>query len=130
MTNRISNGVKYILLLFTLAFLASPVLVSAEDKAMQVLKDIGSDKGPFQDISAGGEFGLTAVIGAVIQGALALIGVIFLALMLYAGYHWMTARGEEEKVEKAKDTIQRAIVGIIIVVGAYAIWLFIFNQLF
>ena len=34
--------------------------------------------------------------------------------MLYAGYHWMTARGEEEKVEKAKDTIQRAIVGIII----------------
>jgi len=65
----------------------------------------------------------------VIEGALSLIGIIFLALMLYAGYHWMTARGEEEKVEKAKDTIQRAIVGIIIVVGAYAIWKFIFSYL-
>jgi len=69
------------------------------------------------------------IAGAVIQAALALIGVIFLALMLYAGYHWMTARGEEEKVEKAKDTITRAIIGLIIVVGAYAIWIFILNQL-
>ena len=41
----------------------------------------------------------------------------------------MTARGEEEKVEKAKDTITRAIIGLIIVVGAYAIWSFIFSNL-
>lgn len=101
---------------------------AADNPALKKLQEVGSDNGPYQDVPSG--YGLSQVVGAVVQGALALIGVIFLVLMLYAGYHWMTARGEEEKVEKAKDTIQRAIVGIIIVVGAYAIWRFIFNSLF
>jgi len=88
---------------------------------------VGADSGPYEQVTE--ESGVSNIAGAVIQAALALIGVIFLALMLYAGYHWMTARGEEEKVEKAKDTITRAIIGLIIVVGAYAIWIFILNQL-
>jgi hypothetical protein len=49
--------------------------------------------------------------------------------MLYAGYNWMTAAGDEQKVEKAKDTITRAIIGIIITVSAYAITYFIFKYL-
>ena len=69
------------------------------------------------------------LVQTVINAFLSLIGVILLAYLLYAGYHWMTARGEEEKVEKAKDTITRAIIGLIIVVGAYAIWSFIFSNL-
>lgn len=110
-------------------FLASPLLARADDAALQKLKEIGNTYGPFQDISTSGQYGLSQIIGAVVEAALALIGAIFLVLMLYAGYNWMTAMGEEEKVEKAKDTIIRAIIGIIIVVGAYAIWNFIFIQL-
>ena len=80
--------------------------------------------------NAQSETGLSTITGAVVGAVLALVGVIFLALMVYAGYNWMTARGEEEKVEKAKDTITRALIGIIIVVGAYAIWRFVFAYLF
>ena len=38
----------------------------------------------------------------------------------------MTAQGEEEKVSKAKDTIQRAVIGLIVTIAAYAIsyWVF------
>ncbi|MBI4812328.1 hypothetical protein HY798_02695 [Candidatus Falkowbacteria bacterium] len=57
-----------------------------------------------------------------------MLGVIFIILMLYAGYNWMTASGEEEKVTKAKDTIWRAIIGLIITIGSYAIWDFILNN--
>lgn len=95
--------------------------------ALDKLQEIGSTNGPYESVD---KFGLSNVIGFVIQGALGLIGAIFLILMLYAGYNWMTARGEEEKVTKAKDTLTRAIIGIIIVVGSYAIWAYISSSLF
>jgi TRAP-type C4-dicarboxylate transport system permease small subunit len=56
-----------------------------------------------------------------------LVGVIFLILMVYGGYIWMIARGNDELISKAKDTIRSAIIGIIIVVGAYAITSYLVN---
>jgi len=69
------------------------------------------------------------LVQTVINAFLALVGVILLAYLLYAGYKWMTAHGEEEKVTQAKDTIQRAIIGIIIIVAAYAISIFVMSRL-
>ncbi len=70
---------------------------------------------------------LPTVIGTVIRAGLGLVGMIFLALMIYSGVIWMTARGDESKASKAKDTIIAAIIGLIIVVGAYAITFFVIN---
>lgn len=61
------------------------------------------------------------LVGKIIQGALVVIGVIFGILIVYAGYLWMIARGNEEMVKKAIETLQTAVIGFIIVVGAYAI---------
>ena len=72
---------------------------------------------------------LSVVIGTVIKTALGVVGVIFLVLMVYAGYLWMIARGDEAKVSKAKDTIVNAIIGIVVVVGAYAITSYVVNAL-
>ena len=72
---------------------------------------------------------LSVVIGTVIKTALGVVGVVFLVLMVYAGYIWMIARGDEAKVEKAKDTIVNCIIGIVIIVGAYAITSYIVTQL-
>jgi len=41
----------------------------------------------------------------------------------------MTAQGDEKKVDKAKETIQRAITGLIIVIAAYAISIFVVGRL-
>ena len=64
---------------------------------------------------------LEVVIGNAIGTALSLVGLIFLVLMVYAGYLWMTARGEEEQVTKARKIIVGSLIGIVIVVSAYAI---------
>lgn len=119
---------KIILSVWAAAAAALPSLASAATDALNKLDKVGSTKGPYQAVSD--EFGVSRIVDAGVQAVLALIGVIFLVLMIYAGYNWMIARGEEEKVEKAKDTITRAIIGLIIVVGAYAIWGFVFNYLF
>jgi Type IV secretion system pilin len=75
-----------------------------------------------------GNTDITQVVGTVIKGALGLVGVVFLILMIYAGYLWMIARGNTEKVERSLDTIKAAIIGIIIVALAYAITDFVINQ--
>jgi cytochrome bd-type quinol oxidase subunit 2 len=69
------------------------------------------------------------IISLVIKSFLGLLGIIFVILIILGGYNWMTAAGEEEKVNKAKDTLKRAIIGLIIVVSAYAITYFVFTNL-
>lgn len=64
---------------------------------------------------------LPEVVGIAIKGLLTFLGVIFLGLMIYGGYKWMLARGNEQEVEAAKNTIRNAIIGLIVVLGAYAI---------
>ncbi len=68
-------------------------------------------------------------ISLVISIILSLLGVIFLALMMYGGIIWMTAAGNDEKVKKAKDLIIQALIGLVIVLSAYAISYFVLNQL-
>jgi amino acid transporter len=65
------------------------------------------------------------LIGTIIKGFLSFIGVIFLVLMVYAGYLWMTAQGEESQIEKAQEIIKSSIIGLIITVGAYTITAFV-----
>ena len=95
------------------------------------LKTVGSGDGnaPYLPIADAGTNSLAGIVGIVIQAFLGLLGVIFLSYLLYAGYAWMTAQGDEEKVTKAKDTIQRAIIGIIVTIGAYAISYFVLDKL-
>ena len=65
------------------------------------------------------------IAGRIVQLILSFIGVLFLAFMIYAGVTWMTAQGDEKKVEKAKDLLTESIVGLIISLAAYAISYFI-----
>ncbi len=69
------------------------------------------------------------IIGTVMSVALSFLGVIFLILMIFGGFLWMTAAGNDEKVKRAVQLIQAAILGLVIVVGAYAITVFILGRI-
>lgn len=69
------------------------------------------------------------VFSVIINVAISFVGVIFLVLMIYGGYLWMTARGNEQQVEKAKNLIIAAVIGLIIVLAAYAISAFILSKI-
>jgi cbb3-type cytochrome oxidase subunit 3 len=75
------------------------------------------------------KFEFLPMIGKAINILLSFIGVIFLALMIYGGYTWMLARGNDAEVTKAKNIIQNALIGLIIVFAAYAITYAITNLL-
>lgn len=57
----------------------------------------------------------------VIATILSFVGVAFLILMIYGGVLWMISQGEPAQVKKAKDIIINGIIGLVIVVFAYAI---------
>lgn len=103
--------------LLTLSMIALPTTAYAAGNLRNALGNLGS---------AGKQAGteetdVAAVFGTAINAALTMVGLIFLVLMVYAGYLWMTARGEEDQIKKARDIILAAIIGLIIVMSAYAI---------
>jgi len=124
---------KKIVILFSLiVLLILPILSFAASPAYDNLQKVGEGKGmstanaPYVGAD---QYKLSQIIGIVIQAFLSILGVLFLIYMLYAGYHWMTAQGDEEKVTKAKDTIQRAVIGLIVIIAAYAISYWVFDKL-
>ena len=66
-------------------------------------------------------------VGKVVGAALSLTGIIFFLLAVYAGFLWMTARGDESQAKKARETIIMAVTGLVIILGAYAITQFVFE---
>jgi amino acid transporter len=89
------------------------------------LKKVGSS------ITTAGETGpkLPELIGGLINVFLSVLGIIFIVLVVYSGYLWMTAGGEAMKVDKAKKLLGQAVIGLIIVVAAYAITAFVIDRI-
>lgn len=68
------------------------------------------------------------VVGQIIRSLIVIIGVIFGVLVVYAGYLWMTARGNETQVKKARDILEHATIGVVIVFAAYALTSFVIDR--
>ena len=61
------------------------------------------------------------IIGTVIQFILGFVGIVFMLLVLYGGFSWMFAQGNEEKVTKARNLIIHSAVGLVITLSGYLI---------
>lgn len=66
----------------------------------------------------------------IINWALTLIGMFFMLLMLYGGFIWMKARGNESETDKAKNTIVAAVIGVVIILAAYGISTYLFTVVY
>jgi len=70
------------------------------------------------------------IIAKIINFALGFLGVIAVALILYGGFKWMTAAGNEEKVTEAKKLLGAGIIGLIIILAAWAIASFVIGAIY
>lgn len=110
---------KILIFILFFSFLILPVFVSAQ---------LGNLDSATPDAIRGNS-SLPEFVGNVVKGIIALLGVVFLCLILYAGFTWLTAEGEPDKVKKAKEMIRNGIIGIIIVLMSYAIADFVITNL-
>ncbi len=56
------------------------------------------------------------VMRVVLSAVIGLVGFIFLILIIFSGVMWMTSRGNEERVTKAKNILISSSIGIGIII--------------
>lgn len=83
----------------------------------------------FGDATGLGQGDLTATIGQLIRVALGFLGVVAVVIILLGGFKWMTAGGSDEKVGEAKKLIIAGIIGLAIILSAYAIASFVISSI-
>ena len=117
-----------------ISFFIVPLIVSAQE-SNTIENNSNSMLGRLETVGAGGGYvidetaSISTVVGSVINVALSFLGIIFIILIIYSGYTWMTASGNEEQVKKSTKIITRAIIGLIITLSSWAIWFFVFQNL-
>ncbi len=82
----------------------------------------------------GAEIGLgtkdiRSTIAQIIRVVMGLLGIVAVVIILIGGFTWMTAGGNDEKVGEAKKWIFSGIIGLAIILSAYALASFIIDQL-
>lgn len=95
------------------------------DKDEGGLKEIGStvfgDEEPKNTIPE--------IIARIIKYLLTFLGVIFITLIIYGGFIYMTAAGASDKIDSAKNIIISASIGLAIILASYSFTYFILENL-
>lgn len=65
----------------------------------------------------------------VIRAFMSLLGVIAVVIILAGGFMWMIAGGDETKTKKARQLIISGVIGLVIILSAYAIASFIIGAI-
>lgn len=76
-----------------------------------------------------GEDSLPEIIGRIIRVVLSIVGVILVIIVVYAGFLWMTAGGNDDQVKKAKSWLTNAVIGLVITLAAYSITAFVIDRI-
>lgn len=95
----------------------------ALDDISGALRSVGSESfgaNAVRNVDATEDF-FQIAFGRVIGLVFSLSGTIFLIVMIYGGFLWMSAAGNPEQLDNAKNLVTRSIVGMGIVFAAFAL---------
>ncbi|MFA6307674.1 MAG: pilin [Patescibacteria group bacterium] len=114
--------------ILTFALLAFPAIANAQAPAGPTLDDWGYNK--LEGKVNLGQRPLEDTIGGVINVILGFLGILTTLIILWGGFKWMTSYGSSDKIDEAKKLIQAGIIGLVIVLTAYAISRYVILNLF
>ncbi|MFA6534217.1 MAG: hypothetical protein WCT37_03525 [Patescibacteria group bacterium] len=103
---------------------ANPGLLKDENKIINSAKIVTKGAGYSNEF----EFSPSQIAIKIIQYLLSFLGVAFFLIILYAGWQWLTAGGNEEQVTEAKNWLRNGVIGLVIIFGAYLITSFVISQ--
>lgn len=103
------------------------VCVAAAGGAAVAEDPFGVDK--FEDTLKLGKRDIRQTAAEIINVSLGLLGIIAVVIILIGGFQWMTAGGNEDKVGEARKRIFAGIIGLAIILSAWAVARFVLLQL-
>ncbi len=116
---------RQLLATLTIAFLSAGPALAVNSAAEEITKGLQATN----KVAGFNNLPLPLLVGGFIQAILGVVGIIFLVLAVYAGVMYMTAGGAPGKVKKAKEILTNSLIGLIIIVAAYALTAFVVEQL-
>lgn len=126
--NKVVVGITAALML---GMVVAPSVASAKVAADGSITDVfgtAEITDPNNGIALGDQSLQTTAV-RLINVALSLLGIIAVVIVLIGGFKWMTAGGNEDKVAEARKLIFAGIVGMAIILSAWAIAKFVLNNL-
>lgn len=69
------------------------------------------------------------LIGRVINAILGVVGSVALIMFIYGGITWMTAAGNQQNVEKGKNILMWAALGLAVIFLSYALVTFVIEAI-
>lgn len=121
-----------------LALLFAPLSVIAQSSGdapsesaggNQFFQELNKAASPSFETGDPGENTLTQTVATGIQIFLGFVGIVAVVIVIYAGFLWATAGGNDDKIADAKRMIGQAVMGIIILMIAYALVRFVANAI-
>ena len=73
---------------------------------------------------------LMPTVQAIINAALAVLGLVAVIMIIMGGFNYMTSSGDTAKVTKARNTILYGVIGLVIALLAFAIVNFVLAEVF
>jgi hypothetical protein len=107
-----------------LAGIMLPMAVGAQAAPPAV--DFGVSYGTYTGLT---QTDIRITIANIVRVAMGMLGIITVLIILYGGFRWMTSQGDQGHVDEAKKIISAGVIGLIIIVSAYAIATFVINSL-
>jgi hypothetical protein len=124
-------GMKKILLTIQILFLLTPFFCLAAtplEEGLNTAATTGTLVKP-EETSADATAIINDRVVQIGQLFFGLLSFIFLVYAVLGGFYWMTAGGNEEKTKKGKEYLVNAIIGIVIISGAYVLAAYLINKL-
>jgi len=73
---------------------------------------------------------IKTTIQKILNVILGFLGIVATLIILLGGFKWMTSQGNTDKVDEAKRLIGAGVVGLIIILAAYAIVRFVLTEVY
>ncbi|HAM88220.1 MAG: hypothetical protein US83_C0010G0039 [Candidatus Falkowbacteria bacterium GW2011_GWC2_38_22] len=90
-------------------------------------QDIGLDYAENLDLQVASETDPKQMMVEIVKYLMTFLGIIAVVIILYGGFKWMTAAGNQDSVEDAKKIIIAGAIGLVVILSAFAIITFIVN---
>lgn len=100
---------------------AAPVLAvdvwGGQESAVETELDLGAAADP------------RVVASRIINLMLGFLGLIAVVLILFAGFKWMTAAGNEDKIAESKKLMAAGVIGLIIILASWGLAQYVLSNL-
>ncbi len=113
------EGLKYSIGGFVISILAFVIVTAVESfiGAKEVAQD-GELQNPLGDLDQGFD---GFILGTLLPNFFGLLGVLAILMIVFNGFRYVLSAGNEEQAKKAKEGLQWAVIGLVVILLAYVL---------